>query len=245
MWLATGFLPPHLIDRCDRQGNPRDSAPIVVAGILVSDTQILHRVPEHADPSTPLQLRQLRVTVENVLKGDLSRGDILVYYFAFAGGFDGPRPLGMWRTGDRRVLWLRRDNGVLRTACDGWDDCSEGVYSGAHPHLVVDSRKPVAYAVADILLTRGEGKIADGTFAAAVLRGAPVADDYLIGKYRQLALTGRPPVQTAACMGLWAFAHESKLADEAMQGAGCRCTAESDRNPACAARPRARRAYRQ
>jgi hypothetical protein len=168
LWLGIGSFPPRLVDQCDSEGSRQDSAPIVVVGILSSDTLVLRPVPMHSDPKTPLQLRKLRVNVENVLKGDLSTGTVDVYYFTFAGGFDGPRPIGMWEIGGRRILWLRRDAGVLRTACDGWDKCTLGVDSGAHPHFAVDHEQPVANAVADILLTRGEGEINDLRFAGSI-----------------------------------------------------------------------------
>ena len=74
----------------------------------------------HSDPKYPLQLRRLQVRVENILKGDVSRGTVAVYYFTFAGEFDGPRPLGMWSVESRRILWLRREAGA-RHATGGTD----------------------------------------------------------------------------------------------------------------------------
>jgi len=159
LWLATGFLPPHLLDQCDSRGNSRDTAPIVVVGVLTSDTLALRPIPMHSDPKSLLQLRKLRVRVENVLKGAPISETIAVYYFTWAGAFDGPRPLGFWRVGDRRILWLRRDSGVLRTACDGWDGCTEGVWSGAHPDYRPDPRKPLDYALVDLHFTRGKGHV--------------------------------------------------------------------------------------
>jgi hypothetical protein len=228
--LGAGSLPPHLIDQCDSLANSRNAAPIVVVGILASDTLVLRPVPQHADPKYPLQLRKLQVKVENVLKGDIRCGSIAVYYFTFAGGFDGPQPLGMWRVGSRRILWLRRDSGVLRTACDGVDDCTSGVYSGAHPHFKADPHTPVAYAVADVLLTRGEGKIDDDRFAGAIEWAPPGPEDYLIEKSRNLALTEVSAIKTAACIQLWINAQDRglpaasrRIAGEALREADCGC----------------------
>jgi hypothetical protein len=239
-WLATGFLPPHLVDQCGSQNNPQDTAPIVIVGVLASDTLVLRPVPMHSDPQYLLQLRKLQVRVENVLKGDVTAGTVAVYYFTFAGGFHGPQPLGMWRVGRRRVLWLRRDSGVLRTACDGWDGCTKGVYSGAHPHFPVDPQKPITYAVADILLTRGEGKINDDRFAGAIDWGAPGPEDYLIEKFRHLALTEGSAIKTAACMQLWIYAQDQgptdglrKTAEVAMHDADCGCITKWDGTPGC------------
>ena len=98
-WKAPGFSPSQLVDQCDREGESRDSAPIVVVGVLMSDTRVLGPVPGHSDRRSKLQLRKLQVKVENVLKGDATVGPAAVYYFTFAGGFDGPQPLGFWRAG--------------------------------------------------------------------------------------------------------------------------------------------------
>jgi len=214
----------------------------VIAGVLVSDTLLLGPVPMHSDPKYPLQLRRLQVRVENILKGDVSRGTVAVYYFTFAGEFDGPRPLGMWSVESRRILWLRREAGVLRTACDGWDGCTWEVYSGAHPHFTIAHQKPIDYAVADILLTRGEGKVNDRRFARAVQLGAPSPEDYLIEKYQHLAVTEGLTIKTAACIQLGICAQDRgasqslrNIAREAMRQADCGCITKPDGMPDCGA----------
>jgi hypothetical protein len=100
----------------------------------------------------------------------------------------------------RRVFWLKNDSGVLRTACDGWDDCTMPVASGAHPNYKADAGKPLGYGLADILFTRGEGA-ADAEFAAQLEWGAPstIPEAYLIEKVKQLAAKDVPVVRVAAC----------------------------------------------
>ena len=235
-WLPAVLLRPHLVDRCSKDGESRDTAPIVVVGVLTSDTLVRKPIPMHGDHEIPLQLRQLVVRVENVLRGQVADKIMVVYYFTWAGGFNGPRPLGFWGPGTRRVLWLRKDAGVFRTACDGWDYCTMAVDSGAHPRYRADPRKPVDNAVADILLTRGEGRISETRFAMSIEARSPGAEDYLMGKYRRLAMTERPPVKTAACVSLWMWGHDPALiryASDAMRDADCRCIPISDGNPDC------------
>jgi hypothetical protein len=196
-----------------------------------------------SDPSRALQLRKLTVRVENVLKGAPIPETITVYYFTWDGGFDGPRPLGFWRVGGRRILWLRRDSGVLRTACDGWDGCTEGVYSGAHPNYQSDPLKPVDYALVDLHLTRGEGTVNDISFATEVFREAPDQipglQAYSMEKLRRLALTERGDVKSSACMTLWIYTVDKvqpaihRAADDAMKAANCRCKKKSDGNIEC------------
>ena len=183
------------------------SSPIVVVGVILSDTLVRRPVPSHWDAQTLLQLRKLKIRVENVLRGDVIPGAATVYYFTWAGAFNGPRPLGFWVTGratvSRRILWLRHDSGVLRTACDGWDYCTMPVGSGAHPQYKPDPKRPLAYALADIWFTRGE-KTTDADFARQIDWGAPstVPEAYLFEKLQQLAATEVPAVRTAACKQL-------------------------------------------
>jgi hypothetical protein len=212
----------------------------------------------HSNPGYPLQLRKLVVTVENVLNGNVGGRTVEIYYFTFAGGFDGPRPLGFWEAGNRRIFSIRPDAGVLRTACDGWDGCTYGVYSGAHRHLRVDPQKPIDYALADIVLTRGEGEVDDSEFARAVDRGGPGPPEYVIGKYRHLALTEGSTIKVAACKELWISSQDadvsglvstgritgeegrelirlSRISTSAMQEAGCTCGENTDGTPNCGA----------
>ena len=150
---------PRLVDyplaHSDSEFEQIFSAPIVVIGVIVSDTLSRRPIPSHWDPDTALQLRRLDLRVENSLRGVIGAPRVTVYYFGFAGGFDGSRPLGIWNIAKRRVFWLRRDMGVLRTACDGFDYCTMPVGSGAHPYYQADPHKPLGIALADIWFTRG------------------------------------------------------------------------------------------
>ena len=201
------ILPPRLIDQCLDRNVSRSSAPIVVVGVISADTLVRRPVPMHSDPQTELQLRRLTIHVENVLKGGPLPGAVAVYYFTWAGGFNGPRPLGLWRAGGRRVWWLRRDSGVLRTVCDGWDGCTMDVESGAHHDYRPDPQKSVDYALADLLLTRGEGTTSETGFASEISWGVPDQglQGYVIEKLRRLALMEHGDVKESACKQLWIY----------------------------------------
>jgi hypothetical protein len=184
------------------------SAPIVVVGSILSDTLVRGPVPSVWTRS-PLQLRKLKLTIENVLRGGATPGTATVYYFTWAGAYNGPRPLGLWAMPahstpiQRRIFWLKRDGGVLRTACDGWDYCTMPANSGSHPEYKTDPDKPLGYALADIFFTRGHD-VTDDEFAAQVEWGAPstVPEPYLFEKLRHLAATDAPIVKAAACRQL-------------------------------------------
>lgn len=198
-------MPPRLVDyknpRSDSDFAAIRSSPIVVVGRILSDTQVIARVPSHWVPDYPMQLRMLRVQVDNILRGAVERPQIAVYYFAFAGAFDGPRPLGMWEFQSRRIFYLRRDSGVLRTACDGFDHCTLAVQSGAHPNYKPDPTKPLDYAITDILFTKGEG-VSNDQFAKGILESPGNPEDYLIEKLESLASSENPTLRTAACTRL-------------------------------------------
>jgi len=209
--VGAGCGAPRLIDykptRSDAEYRQQVfSSPIVVVGVIESDTLVNNRVPSHWDRQALLQFRKLKIRVENVLRGDSVPTTATVYYFTWAGGFNGPRPLGFWTAEGsstptkRRVFWLKSDSGVLRTACDGWDECTMPVASGAHPNYKPEAGKPLGYALADIMFTRGEGAT-DAEFAAQLEWGAPstIPEAYLIEKVKQLAATDIPVVQAAAC----------------------------------------------
>jgi hypothetical protein len=171
-------------------------------------------------------MRRMIVGVENVLRGDISNERVDIYYFTWAGGFDGPQPLGMWRIGSRRIFWLRRDRGVLRTACDGGDGCTWGVYGGNHPRLTVNPADSIDRAVAEIVLSRGQGLITEARFAGAILRGAPVPDEYQIEDFRRLAMTELGVIKTAACEALWITGHDPRfhgISQQDMTQAHCGC----------------------
>jgi hypothetical protein len=169
-------------------------------GVILSDTPVRQPIQRNG---FQMQLCRITVRVENELRGNLAKGKIAVYYFAPVGTYTGPLPLGSWRPGDRRILWLRPDSGVLRTACDGPDSCTMPVRSGAHPQYKSDPRKPLGCALADIWFTRGEGTT-DSEFAKGVDWGAPstVPEPCLFKKLQQLAVTEVPAVRAAACKQL-------------------------------------------
>jgi hypothetical protein len=167
----------HLTEYDEESNKQARSPPLVVVGVVDSDMRVGRPVPSRRDPNYPMQVHRARVQVENVLRGSISKRTFFVYYFALGGGFDGPRPLGFGSEASRRILWLRGDADVFRMACDGWDSCTMFVESGAHPRYKADPRKPLAYALADILLTRGEGKIDEIPFASEIEPGGTRTGD--------------------------------------------------------------------
>jgi len=232
---------PHLIEYDEESNRRARDAPLVVVGVVDGDTRVGGTVPARRDPKYPMQLHRARLRIENLLRGSIAERSIFIYYFGFAGAIDGPRPVGFGRDPSRSVVWLREEQGVYRTACDGWDGCTIPVYSGAHPQYAVDSRRPLDYALVDLLLTRGAGEINDVQFASEILRGVPDhgIQDYVISKLRHLAETESGDVKSSACSQLWIYTQDSigdtlnHTAMEAVRSANCRCHTNPTNWPLC------------
>jgi hypothetical protein len=212
----------------ERTNNQFLLAPLMVVGLAEGDEVIGRPVP--SPPHSPLQLHKVTVHVENVLKGAIPEHTITVYYFTFATLDQGFRTLIFHREPVRRLLWLRKDGGVYRTACD-WQNCTVWVESGAHPGYRPDPSASLDQIKIDLLLTRGEGPVSDHRFAEEVGRAVELAgmDGYTIEKLRNLALTESSEVKYAACQGLWIYSHDKiadrlrERAEDSVRAAGCTC----------------------
>jgi hypothetical protein len=116
-------------------------------------------------------MRRVRVNVENVLRGHFTTGAVDVFYFTYGMSHDGNRILGNWTPGERLLLFVRRDLGVVRMACDGVASCATRVYSGFHPGLKADSSRPLEATLAELFLSKGTG-LSDADFARVLERSS-------------------------------------------------------------------------
>jgi len=179
--------------------------PIIVVGQIVSSSEIGHPHSSHWDPSHTVQLYQLTARVENVLRGDVALRNTSIFYFMDLGISTGPPRLGMigkggtWRTGDRKLFFLQRDSGVLRTVLDNYALCVQPVLTGAHPNYQPRPGESVHQRIVDILLTRGE-RCSDQEMAQAVSQSTAYSYDlaYAVQKLQQLANNEVPIVKNAA-----------------------------------------------
>ena len=187
-----------------------ESAPIVIVGTIAEDRPAASPSKSHWEAQVEFQLHRLQLHVENVLRGGLKPDTTVpIYYFMFHSTIDGPPPLGHWKLGDRRIFYIRRDAGVLRLACDGWNYCTIPVVTGAHPGFKPNLREPLDAALAEIFLTKGKG-VSDADFADAVGRysqtipreGDSLARQYALPKLRLLAASTNPDIHRSACYEL-------------------------------------------
>lgn len=178
------------------------AAPVVIVGILGTDVPVAGAVRSHWNPQISYRLHRVTVAVENVLRGHLASRSINVYYFHFDVTYIGSPPLGSWRSGERRLMFIKRDAGVLRLACDGADYCTYLVQSGAHIGYKPDPHRPLDAALADILLVQGVGTN-ELVFADSIERSASkISRTYAVPKLEALALSDKSTIRRAACYTL-------------------------------------------
>ena len=232
---------PQLREYDDRTNEQADQAPLVVVAVAEGDQRVGRPVPSLHDPNYPMQLHRAKVHVENVLKGAIAERTVPVYYFAFGGGFDGPMPLSLAGESSRWVLWLRKDRGVYRTACDGWNYCTVPIMSGAHPGYKPDPGESPDQVLIDLILTRGEGQVDNHQFAKGLGRGlrGQGLQGYTIEKLRHIALTESSEVKYTACELLWANSLDQpddrlrQRAEDSVRAAGCTCGFDPSRAVVC------------
>lgn len=194
-------------------------APFIVVGVITSNSDLHHPIKitdENApqvmpsDSEVVYHLFRVNVRIENVLRGSIRRSNIEIYYYTQVGPLGGTPRLGMWNAGglwhigDREIFYLKKSIGVFRTYCDVVAPCATPVFSGAHPSFTIDSSKPPAESIIDLLLTRGQGSTDQGMVKAVLSRSAEYFDEpYTIRKWRETAEHDRSAVvRDAACSQL-------------------------------------------
>jgi hypothetical protein len=200
-------------------------APMIVIATIISNTQMDRETSWHPKgastsyseetkryetPNYPLQLFKVKIEVENVLRGNIKKSQLDIYYYTHLGPIGGVPGIGLygyggrWHIGDREVFYFKQVGGVFRTACDFYDSCVTQVFSGAHPDFRFDSTKAMSDSIVDLLLTRGEGSTDQGMVEAVMSRSPEhVSHDQAIHKWLELAQYDKSlSVRNAACSQL-------------------------------------------
>lgn len=194
--------------------HPRDfevmsTSPVVFVAMATSVRTLQHGVRACRQPNLLLDLVQVNVSVENVLRGDGVGQRESFRYYSYSpqnGGYIG-RPRYDVTAGARRVFFLTRDEAGLRASGDVLDYTFH-VYSGSHQQSVVGA--DLGDSVPRILLSLG----ADGdpvVFARNILKYA-AASDYFGSRPKTAALLSQlvspgsdPDVRAAACFELASY----------------------------------------
>jgi hypothetical protein len=153
-------------------------------------------------PVKRLQLVRVSLSIENVLKGGIPADRTEFFYITAAGGYVGPPVMGFGSTHPLRfLLFLRQEQGRLRTFLDITTDCYALVYSGAHPGFKGGNAEPLGDQFVDVLLTPGRGATEAG-MVRSIFDEAPleISPGYTVKKLLTLATSQPPLVRTAACL---------------------------------------------
>lgn len=181
------------------------SVPIVIVGRILAHSEVGRPHPSRWDTGYPMQLYKVTLQIENVLRGDVDRGTVPIFYFANLYASEGPPRTGMvgrggrWRIGDRLIWFLRRDAGVLRTVLDTWAQGTDPVFTGSHVNYRPRPGEPLSQMIVDILLNRGAG-CTDKQLVEALSKSVPEWFDlpYTVQKVRRLRGDKSPEVRKAA-----------------------------------------------
>ena len=104
------------------KANP-ENVPIIVVAQITS-----YRVPDSEwrpgryGAAWPTRRYRMKIKVENVLQGNLPRGETQIYFWSihFVSGSEYPIA---FPAGDREILFMQKDCDRLRTICDDWVGC--------------------------------------------------------------------------------------------------------------------------
>ena len=158
---------PDLIDYFDPADTPRqlwfkpevvDSAPIVIVGKMLSIRPVGRPIRAARSPGVELQLTELNVIVENVLRGSVT-GSVATFYMYLLSQVGGEEYVSGLKyhaeAGERRVYFLKRDKGVLRSVGDVMRCYTIRIYSGSHELSRMSPGISVREAISVLLLSEG------------------------------------------------------------------------------------------
>jgi hypothetical protein len=192
--------------------------PIILVGLVLTNaTQVGDFHPSRIEGNAPIRGLRSRIRVENVLQGNVSQGEVDIFYFIGTDSLGSSAGILNLPAGVRRIFFLQRDGGKLRTIYDNWDLTVEEVYSGAHPSFKRDPARPITEAIVDLLLTRGEGATDKDMIEAVYWVGGRMGifgRETVIKRLQQLSREETLPVREEACY----FLAEAKLPCEGIVG---------------------------
>jgi hypothetical protein len=131
------------------------SAPIVVAGRVVSVSPVGGPRPANRAPDQLIQLTKATIHVENVLRGRVPTGSASFYYYGFSdqnAGYSGP-PTFRTAVGDRRIFFLTFERGDLRSVGDV-RDYTLAVVLGSHEGMKIGGAT-LGEQIAELLFSPG------------------------------------------------------------------------------------------
>jgi len=159
-------------------------APIILVGTVTGVRQVASTRPAMHAPQALLDPVEIRVEVEQVVKGDAGVGTASVFGFLYSS--KNTRYLGLPAfqpaPGQRRLFFLRREAGVLRLFRDVMENYYVVLYNGRHPTSGEAQQTEAGKRLARLLLTLGANPIPDG-FASNLVHYVYIAQESAGAEY--------------------------------------------------------------
>jgi hypothetical protein len=181
------------------------SSALIVTAHVKSKKEIgwTQDIPDHGSA----QLCHLTLSVEQVLQGPKTEGDIDVYTLERRGNLNGPLLPLQFSPGDYCIFYLQKEQGKWRTACDLTERCVDYIKTGWHPAFGRKSDRPIADDILQILYTRDPDGISSGRMVDVLSNSLHTTGHYWIDDRRgtfisllqNMAQAETPPVRAEAC----------------------------------------------
>jgi hypothetical protein len=185
------------------------SSPIVVVGKVTRLTPLGATSQFSSDEGGPfpVKLWSVELEVEKTLEGRAPTGMVTVLAFLFEPGvvnYVGVKPYTL-RPGDRKVFFLRRENGYIRLFSDVYSlDIS--VYTGRPNNSAYDSSVSTGDRILSVYLTPGENPDLKGLASEIIVRFGPVSQfaspRKAVALLRRLTTSDSEAIRHSACLVL-------------------------------------------
>lgn len=137
-------------------------APIILVGSVTAVRGLSETPLQVSDWPADVALERVQVRPERFLRGREGGAEVVFYrYGLLRGQLPGDVPTDSFQVGERRIFFLVRENGVLRTRVDIVAS-SFRVFSGTHPGPKSESPLGMSRSIAEILVLPGASFDEDG-----------------------------------------------------------------------------------
>ena len=148
---------PHLKPTAEGWANREAwlNAPVILVGTVTAVHGLNEARLQASEWSADVTLERIHVRLERFLRGQEDGVDVFFYrYGLLRGQLPGNVPLDSFHVGERRIFFLVRENGVLRTAVDIVASSFQ-VFSGVHADPPIENPHHMPRSIAEILVLPG------------------------------------------------------------------------------------------
>ena len=184
-------------------------ADLIVVGTLATESLVRIIGPKDGG----YELREVRVNLEAILKGNINEKHLSYYYYMPMGGWNGPA-FNISTPGERAIFYLKNDANVWRAVTDGYQSHTP-IYTGKHEISVV-SRSNLNKTIAQLLLSpSGDADLSEYIIH---FRESCTEAFQLIGEYEEARVLQtlrhhhNRKIRDLACIHLAAFGERDCLA---------------------------------